>query len=98
MNKPHNAPVITPELIKESWRQATITAPTADQISGRLGFEPNGNDDGDKVVNCWEFTVDGVPCSVWDYRGSHTMVPPRHSAFGPIEALIAVFGHNHVTQ
>jgi hypothetical protein len=93
----HTGVVIQAASVAEQHRQASIVGLTALEISARLGFPPNGADNPDKVVNCWEFTVDGVPCAVWDYRGSDTLNPPRHSGFGPLASLIAALGHDHVT-
>jgi hypothetical protein len=60
------------------------------QITKRLGFKPNVQDDPYKVKNSWGFTVDGVRCGVWDYKGSEKY--NAFSAFGPDEALRKVFG------
>lgn len=68
---------------------------TAEGITARLGFPPNQDDDPAKVVNSWGFTVDGVRCAVWDYRGSH--LDGRFSTWGPREALAKVFSE-HVTE
>ena len=35
-----------------------------------LGFAPNVTDDPAKASHSWGFTVDGVRCAVWSYRGS----------------------------
>ena len=37
-----------------------------------------------KVKHEWQFTVDGVPCAIWDYYGV------RWSAFGPAEAFAKI--------
>ena len=60
-----------------------------------LGFMPNVQDDPDKVRYSWGFTVDGVRCGVWDYKGSH-----RHnqwSTFGSSETLREVFGTHYIS-
>lgn len=54
---------------------------TPDDITKILGFPPNVKDDEDKVKYSWGFTVDGVRCGIWDYKGA------RWSAFGPKEAF-----------
>ena len=53
-------------------------------INRILGFEGEVGDP-DKVTNEWLFTVDGVPCGVWDYYGT------RWSTFGPRHVLAKVF-------
>lgn len=58
---------------------------TVPQINRILGFKPNIQDDPVKVKYSWGFTVDGVPCGIWDYRGS------RWSVFGPQEVFDSLF-------
>lgn len=43
---------------------------SAEEIERVLGFPPNVEDDPDKVEHSWGFTVDGVRCGIWDYKGS----------------------------
>ena len=59
---------------------------TAKQIAEILGFPPNIEDDPDKVENSWGFTVDGVICGIWDYKGY------RWSTFGPSSVFDKLFG------
>jgi len=73
-------------------RTGEIVGLTAAQIAERIGFPANCKDDPYKVENSWGFTVNGVRCGVWDYKGSHLASVPRFSAFGPIESLRLVFG------
>ena len=54
-------------------------------ITEILGFEPNVDDDPDKVENSWGFTVDGVRCAIWDYKGC------QWSTFGPAEIFETLF-------
>jgi hypothetical protein len=75
-----------------SHRTASITGLSVAQITERIGFAPNIEDDPYKVENSWGFTVNGVHCGVWDYKGSHKCSVPSFSAFGPIESLRLVFG------
>lgn len=63
---------------------------TAKQIKDIVGFKANGEDDPDKVKYCWAFSMDGKPCAVWDYKGSHKY--KQFSTWGPSEALKLVFG------
>ena len=57
-----------------------------ESISAQLGFEPETDPDDDgKVTMQWDFTVDGFPCSIWDYKGV------RWSTFGPEKAFRALF-------
>jgi len=63
-------------------------------INRILGFEPNQDDDPDKVVNSWGFIVDGEKCAVWDYKGSHEF--GQFSTYGPNEVFEKLFGTNYV--
>lgn len=62
-------------------------------IDRLLGFEPNVPDDEYKVKYSWAFTVDGEPCAVWDWKGSHAM--RTWSAYGPHAVLAKVFGSHY---
>jgi hypothetical protein len=59
------------------------------QIIEVLGFEPNVDDDPDKVVSSWGFTADGERCGIWDYKGSH--YSNSWSWFGPTKILNMLF-------
>lgn len=63
---------------------------SVEDINTILGFPPNVQDDPDKVKYSWGFTIDGVRCGIWDYRGG------RWSTFGPREAFVKVFGEDKV--
>ena len=54
-------------------------------INKALGFSPNVKDDEYKVKYSWGFTVDGVECAIWDYRGA------RWSVWDPSKVLSKVF-------
>jgi hypothetical protein len=56
-----------------SHRTGGISGYNKHQIEQILGFPPNADDDPDKVVNSWVFTVNGFEAAIWDYKGSHTM-------------------------
>lgn len=56
----------------------------AQTITETLGFEP-GHGDEDKVTMQWDFEFNGVPCSIWDYKGN------RWSTFGPAEVFETLF-------
>jgi hypothetical protein len=58
---------------------------TPKDITKILGFEPNVLDDPYKVKYSWGFTVDGVRCGIWDYKGD------RWSFFGPEEVAKKLF-------
>ena len=58
---------------------------TVEDINRILGFAPNVQDDPDKVENSWGFTVNGVQCGIWDYKGA------RWSTFGPKEVFNKLF-------
>jgi hypothetical protein len=73
-----------------SHRTGTLGEITAEEISKKLGFQPNIEDDPDKVVNSWAFTVDGIKCAIWDYKGSHNW--GSFSTYGPRETFVKIFG------
>ena len=78
---------IRPTSLESTWLTARLSDKlTVGQITSLIGFKPNAVDDPSKVTASWAFTVNGQSCAVWDYKGS------RWSAFGPVEALRAVFG------
>lgn len=54
-----------------TFRTGTLTKYTREQIINILGFEPNVEDDPDKVENSWLFKVDGFEAAIWDYKKSH---------------------------
>jgi hypothetical protein len=58
---------------------------TPEDIVRTLGFESNVYDDPFKVKYSWGFTVDGIRCGIWDYKGS------RWSFFGPKEIAEKLF-------
>lgn len=74
------------------FRNATIEGLTVAEITKKIGFPPNVEDDPDKVDNSWGFTVNGARCGVWDYKGSGRF--KSFSAWGPMESLKLVFGKN----
>lgn len=59
---------------------------TAADIQNRLpGIVDQGLSGDEKCTHTWDFLIDGVECSIWDYRGA------RWSAYGPAEVLQCVF-------
>lgn len=86
-------PVIKPSNGGGSHRTGTLCVVSESIITKILGFKPNVDDDPDKVTASWSFTVDGVPCAVWDYKGSFEY--GQASTYGPHEALRRVFGANY---
>ena len=87
-----SAPVVVPVEFYGKYKTASIVGLSRDQITQRLGFPPNLQDDPEKVAHAWGFEVDGQRCAIWDWKGSHRL--HAHSAFGPREALARVFaGH-----
>ena len=69
------------------YRTGTLTGLTVNDVKTRLGFPANRKDDPGKVSHSWGFTVDGMFCAVWSYRGGASL-----STFGPAAALRTVFG------
>ena len=86
--------VITPVNKVGAHRTGTLDDINAKTISEILGFEPNVQDDPDKVVNSWGFEVDGVFCGIWDYKGSHKY--GSFSTFGPNEVFEKLFPAHYV--
>lgn len=74
-------------------RKGILDGITIDQINEVLGFKPNIQDDPCKVVNSWGFTVDGVKCGIWDYKGSHHF--DSFSTYGPDEIFCKLFPRNY---
>ena len=64
-------------------------------INHVLGFEPNYDDDPDKVENSWAFTVDDFACAIWDYNGSHRV--GTYSTFGPDDVFADLFGDKYAS-
>ncbi len=54
-----------------SYKQASLTGVTFEQIVATLGFKPNVSDDPCKVKHSWAFTIDGEEAAIWDWKGSH---------------------------
>lgn len=73
-----------------SHRMGTLRGTTYGDIYAKLGFDPNVVDDEDKVAHSWGFTLDGVDCAIWDWKGSYTR--GTWSTFGPHDKLKALFG------
>ena len=61
------------------------------EIEKVLGFKSNCEDDPDKVKYSWGFTVGGVHCGIWDYKGSHKY--NQFSTYGPKEIFKLLFGN-----
>lgn len=74
-------------------KQGTLSDMTVQEITKILGFEPNIEDDPNKVVNSWGFTADGKPCGIFDYYGSHKQ--GKFSTSGPDEVFKELFGGNY---
>ena len=74
-------------------RTGTLENISVAQINKILGFKPNCEDDPDKVKHSWGFTVDGIRCGVWDYKGSENY--NSFSTFGPDDTLKKVFGDKY---
>jgi hypothetical protein len=83
---------IRPTDFVSSHKTGSISNLTLGQIQERLGFPPTSEND-DKSEYTWEFTVDGVPCSIWDWKGSYRA--RQWSAYGPDAVLRSIFGANY---
>jgi hypothetical protein len=91
MNAAMHVPTVTirPASLNSTYRTGGLQNLTATQIIDILGMKPSVQDDEDKVVNSWEFTVDGKPCAIWDYKGSHYV--QMWSVYDPEGALPTLF-------
>ena len=76
-----------------SGRQGHLVDISVDEINEILGFQPNCEDDPDKVVNSWGFTVAGKHYGVWDYEGSHEY--GQFSVSGEPKVLRELFGDRY---
>ena len=79
--------------INDTYRTGTLVSISAEEIEKILGFSCNVKDDPSKVKYSWGFTVDGIKCAVWDYKGSYQV--NQFSTFGPDTALAVVFGSRY---
>lgn len=79
-----------------TYRTGGLVNLTKAQIVDVLGFKPNVDDDPDKVVNSWAFTIDGDLCAIWDYKGSHLF--NRWSCYDPTGALPALFDLSNIVD
>jgi hypothetical protein len=84
---------IQPDRTVTSHRTGGLSGLTKKDIDGILGFEPNVLDDPDKVKYSWGFRINGKPCAVWDWKGSHKN--KQWSVFGPSDVLEAAFGRHY---
>jgi hypothetical protein len=87
-NEP-NKPIITPVELMGTHRTGTLENISKRIIIDVLGFEPNSEDDPDKVVSSWTFEVDGKPAAIWDYKGSH--LRGVYSTYDPHQILRDIF-------
>lgn len=81
---------ITPIKKVGSHRTGQLDGITVKEINRRLGFTPNCEDDPYKVKHSWGFTVNGVHCGVWDYKGSEKF--NSFSTYGDPDVLATIFG------
>lgn len=87
---------IKPADIDGTYRTGSLVGVTREDIVRTLGFEPNALDDGDKVENSWAFTLDGLPCAIWDWKGSqHVKV---WSVYDPHKMLDRIFDSANLPQ
>ena len=85
---------IVPCNVPGKHRTGTLDDINVKAISEVLGFKPNVQDDPDKVKYSWGFTYEGIPCSIWDYKGSSEF--GAFSTFGPDIVFEKLFPHNYV--
>jgi len=77
-----------------SHRTGTLENTSVAEITEKLGFQPNIEDDPDKVEFSWGFTADGEHCGIWDYKGGARY--GIFSTFGPKEIFKKLFGEKYL--
>lgn len=87
---------IKPADLDMTYRTGSLVGVTREDIVRALGFEPNVKDDPTKVVNSWEFMLDGHKCAIWDYYGSHHA--KVWSVYDPHKVLDRIFDMGHLSQ
>ncbi len=74
-----------------SFRTGIITGMSKDGIDSVVGFKGNKIKSGDgKVTIEWRFDVDGIPCAIWDYKGSAK--DNQYSVYMPATIGSTLFG------
>jgi hypothetical protein len=74
-----------------SFRTGIITGMSKNVIDSVVGFKGKKVKSGDsKVTIEWRFDVDGIPCAIWDYKGSAKY--EQYSAYMPATIGQALFG------
>lgn len=74
-------------------RSGTLKNMTVETINGILGFQPNIDDDPDKVKHSWGFKVGRREFGIWDYKGSERQ--GIFSTSGDHYILAEIFGENY---
>lgn len=74
-------------------RTGTLNNINIEKINVILGFEPNVEDDPDKVNHSWGFKAKGKNCGIWDYKGSEKY--HQFSTYGPDEIFTELFGDHY---
>jgi len=77
-------------------RKGSLINMTPSRIASVLGFEPNCEDDDDKVLFSWGFSANHRECGIWDYKASHER--GVFSFDGPAEIMTELFGAENVTR
>jgi len=74
-----------------SFRTGCIRPIDHKDITKILGFRGTQGDP-DKVKREWRFTVDGIPCAIWDYKDSHKAPYYQYSCYMPALIGTQLFG------
>lgn len=75
-----------------SFRTGSIVPIKHTEITKILGIAPDKVNN-DKVKKEWRFLVDGIPCAIWDYKGSHKF--NQYSCYMPGLVGKALFGDRY---
>ena len=82
--------MIVRKRVRGSCRSGGLTGLSVKDIDRILGFRGNCPDDPYKVKNSWQFEYQGIPCAVWDYKGSEKY--NSFSTYGPPIVFEKLFG------
>lgn len=82
--------IITPVAMAGDYRTGSLERLSKEDIVRILGFEPNVDDDTDKVKFSWGFYVNGQRYGIWDYKGGWRY--KEWSTFGYPPILKSIFG------
>ena len=84
---------IIPISVAGSHKTGELSNISIEEINEILGFEPNCEDDPDKVKASWGFEVGGENFGVWSYKGSE--LHGVFSTYGSFDVFVELFGERY---